>query len=159
MSEKATLWIVVNDGNVFEGSEIQFAQEFFIKPTKSAISSLCRKNEWTVKFTNLARARHRRKTPKTSKILKNHSSVRAAQRYALYLDDETRAHILQLIKTNVNTDECRAIERQSCSRTLFRVIIGDKVCGVVYDKPRHEIVTFIPPNDPKLATPVKKKEK
>jgi len=102
---------------------------------------------------NPTRTRRRKNTPKTAKILRNHSSVRAAQRYELYLDDERRARILRMIEAGAVTDECRAIEKQSWARTLFRVIIDDKVCGVVYDKRRHEIVTFIPADDPRLQNP------
>lgn len=99
---------------------------------------------------NPTRTRRRKRTVKTAKILHNHSSVRAAQRYELYLDEERRANILKMISSGADTDECRAIERQSLSRTLFRVIIDGIVCGVVYDKKRHELVTFIPANDPRL---------
>ena len=103
------------------------------------------------------RTKKRQRTSKTSKILRNHSSVRAAQRYEIYLDDERRARILALIQSGAVTDECRAIEKQSNSRTLFRVTIDGQVCGVVYDTKRHELVTFIPPESPILKMPLKKR--
>jgi hypothetical protein len=101
--------------------------------------------------------RQRKRTPKTAKILHNHSSIRAAQRYELYLDEERRKIILGMIEAGAVTDECRAIEKQSCSRTLFRVVIDDIVCGVVYDKKRHELVTFIPSDDPRLKEAPRKR--
>jgi hypothetical protein len=104
---------------------------------------------------NPERPRRRKRTPKTAKILRNHSSVRAAQRYKIYLDEERRAHILALIHAGCVTDECRAIEKQSNNRTLFRVIIEGQVCGVVYDAKRKELVTFIPPESPILQVPLK----
>jgi hypothetical protein len=106
---------------------------------------------------NPTRPRKRRRTPKTQKILHNHSSVRAAQRYGIYLDDERRAHILALIQSGCVTEECQAIEKQSNSRTLFRVIIDGQVCGVVYDTKRHELVTFIPSECPILKQPSSKR--
>jgi len=104
--------------------------------------------------------RQKKRTPKTAKILHNHSSIRAAQRYELYLDEERRKEILRMISSGAVTDNCRAIERQSLSRTLFRVVIDGVVCGVVYDKKRHELVTFIPADDPRLqAAPQKRAPK
>lgn len=103
------------------------------------------------------RPRKRKRTPKTAEILRNHSSVRAAQRYEMYLDEERRTRILALIQSGAVTDECRAIEKQSNSRTLFRVVIDGQVCGVVYDTKRHELVTFIPPESPILKMPLKKR--
>jgi len=103
--------------------------------------------------TGRPRKRRRTRTPKTKKILHNHSSVRAAQRYGIYLDEERRAHILALIQSGCVTDECRAIEKQSNNRTLCRVIIDGQVCGVVYDAKRKELVTFIPPESPILKQP------
>lgn len=101
--------------------------------------------------------RQKKRAPKTAKILHNHSSIRAAQRYELYLDEERRKEILRMISSGAVTDNCRAIERQSWSRTLFRVVIDGVVCGVVYDKKRHELVTFIPANDPRLQGAPQKK--
>jgi hypothetical protein len=160
MSEKATLWIVIDNGDVFEGTDKQFADCFFSNATRKTIALWCKENGWAVKFTNAAPAPRRKKTPKTQKILQNHSSVRASQRYGLYLDEERRKEILRMISSGAVTDNCRAIERQSLSRTLFRVVIDGVVCGVVYDKKRHELVTFIPADDPRLqAAPQKRAPK
>lgn len=103
--------------------------------------------------------RIKKRKPKTAAVLKNHSSVRAAQCYGLYLDDERREKILGMISAGAVTDECRAIEKQSLTRTLFRVIIDGQVCGVVYDKKRHEIVTFLPATDPRLTAPLERARK
>lgn len=107
-------------------------------------------NRKVIKKARQLKRGFKRPSTKTAKMLHNHSSVRAAQRYGIYLDDEQRAKILEKIKLGARTDDCRAIEQQSRTRTLFRVIIDGKVCGAVYDNKRHEIITFVPADHPLL---------
>lgn len=107
-------------------------------------------NRKVIKKARQLKRGFKRPSTKTAKMLHNHSSVRAAQRYGIYLDDEQRAKILEKIKLGALTEDCRAIEQQSRTRTLFRVIIDGKVCGAVYDNKRHEIITFVPADHPLL---------
>ena len=84
---------------------------------------------------------------KTARQLATHTFVRAAQRYKICLDKDEQERIVEAIQGG----ECELIERQSKTRTIWRVTVADKVIGVVYDKPRKSLVTVIPPDDPRVT--------
>jgi len=92
----------------------------------------------------------RPKGKKSARQLATHAFVRAAQRYDVYLDEDEQTRIVEEIQSG----ECEFIERQSKTRTLWRVTVSGRELGVVYDKPRKSLVTVIPSDDPRMARPV-----
>lgn len=99
----------------------------------------------------MARRRPKKRPPKDVRALRVHSARSAALRYGICLDeDERRDKILTEIRSGRQSPECRCIERQSLRRTLWRIEIDGQVVGVIYDSHHKELVTFIPPEDPRL---------
>jgi hypothetical protein len=98
----------------------------------------------------MAERRSRRRKKKTAADLRRHAIVSASVRYGIDLDDEGREEILEMIRAGTRNKDCACIERQSRKRTLWRIRFRNQVCGVVYDSDFHELVTFIPKDDPRL---------
>lgn len=83
---------------------------------------------------------------KLARNLRHHTAVCAALRYEISLDEQKQSAIVESIQKN----ECEFVERQSRSRSLWKVVIEGKTVGVVYDRRFKALVTTIPPDDPRL---------
>lgn len=73
-------------------------------------------------------------------LLRAHSMQRAAQRYGVTLNGETRARIIAEIRGG----RSRMVKRQSNRVTIHDLELDGKRLRVVYDRHRAELVTFLP---------------
>jgi len=92
----------------------------------------------------------KRRSKKLPEHLRKHSFKRAMERYGIVFDENKRREVKKKIASGVSYEDCFCIERQSQTKTLWRVVIDEKVCGLVYNSRLSEIVTFIPEDDPRL---------
>lgn len=69
-----------------------------------------------------------------------HAKTRAYQRYGLILNREK----LQAVVRDIKTGKATFVEKQSLRVSVFDVLIEGQMCRVVYDRHRHEVVTFLP---------------
>jgi hypothetical protein len=73
--------------------------------------------------------------------MRRHARRRAAERYGLQLGRSTRTEIVGLIANSQAT----LVERQSLRVAVYDVTMADGyLVRVVYDRKRHELVTFLP---------------
>ena len=76
-----------------------------------------------------------------TKTLKHHSYIRAGQRYNIQLSRSVRKEIADQIHEGVSV----LLEKQSNTRTVHLVGVNGKLLvPVVWDKKRHQVVTFLP---------------
>ena len=71
---------------------------------------------------------------------RRHAMQRASERYGLVLDRELLAEILDKIRRG----RCQLIQRQSLRVAIYDLRIDDQTVRVVYDRKRHELVSFLP---------------
>ena len=72
-----------------------------------------------------------------------HAKRRAAERYNVNVTSDD----LRLIAGMIQRGEATFLEKLTNSRTKFRVRIREKVFIVVYDRMRHTIASFLPPEE------------
>ena len=71
---------------------------------------------------------------------RKHSKRRAYERYNFELTKEMRSRIIGIIRNQ----KASFLGRTSRNRTIWMVELDRKFFKVVYDKKRHELVTFLP---------------
>lgn len=80
------------------------------------------------------------------KAQRRHARIRALERAGIELSDAKRAEIIGLIRSGKST----MVQKQSLRVSVHDVTLrdGGGRVRVVYDRKRHELVTFLPPDEP-----------
>ncbi|HVH77971.1 MAG TPA: hypothetical protein VM782_01155 [Stellaceae bacterium] len=71
---------------------------------------------------------------------RRHAMQRASERYGLTLDRKLHKEILDKIQRG----HCRLIQRQSLRVAIYDITLPEATVRVVYDRKRHELVSFLP---------------
>ena len=93
----------------------------------------------------------RRRKGSKKKAIRKHSRIRAAERYDVFVDRSLRRKIINSIKKH-GPFAVVFVSKQSNRVKIWDVVVEEKTLRVVYDKNRHEIITFLPiKEEPKQA--------
>jgi AICAR transformylase/IMP cyclohydrolase PurH len=81
--------------------------------------------------------------------LNQHAKQRAEERYGINLNKHARREIVKMIQEN--SEQAQFVEKQSNSRSLWKVNYRDTSLNVVYDKSRSTLATVLPHDAPQFT--------
>lgn len=76
-----------------------------------------------------------------SKQIRSHAKKRAKTRFSLYLTEEKEKEIIR----DILGSKYKFIEKDSNTISIYETVINDKICHIVYNKKRKQIVTLFEP--------------
>lgn len=71
---------------------------------------------------------------------RTHAKLRAFQRYGWNFN----RHEMNALKNRIQNGEAHFVEKQSNRVSVFDIDINGETARVVYDRTRHQIITFLP---------------